>query len=144
MSSGTVTGVTDQCAPSQDGRGVRHVRRRSPLDTVRPMRTALATVTLLLFALTTACGSSGAGDSGHKPKPKSPTVGDRNAALVEKRYSECLTKLKAKRDQALTNYVTYDVPGQQLLTFHIVKRSGKTYTMPDKVKDQNILATAGC
>lgn len=69
--------------------------------------------------------------------------GQDNADLVGQRYGDCLAKLHAQQSQALDYYVTYTTDAG-FLTFHIAKMNGKTYTLPDKPQDIDILATVGC
>lgn len=69
--------------------------------------------------------------------------GDKNAALIQKRYGSCLTKLGATVDQKLDYYVTYDTAAG-FLTFKVAEHNGRTYTLPDDAGDVAILSSVGC
>lgn len=105
------------------------------------MKLALA-ATLLVLA--SGCASTNDGTSTDDNAPAKPDPGVASTALVQQRYGDCLKKLHATLDQGLEFYVSYDVRGGGLLTFHVTKLNGKTYTVPSEDKDTALLETVGC
>jgi hypothetical protein len=88
------------------------------------IRATIATLTLILAA----CGTVEPEPATEaKPKADKP---EGNAAIVAKRYDECLTRLDASPPKNDTSqFVTAKVPDGEL-TFRIKKAGDKTFTFP--------------